>query len=124
MEALDGNAIAGLLQDVFGHDMTTATGVCAHCGNEGLLAECRVYVRAPGVVVRCRTCGAVLAVFVERNETALRRPPGSPGAARSAQLTAPCPPQRLRFLTLVVRPVTVGALPGALSAFWHHRYAT
>ena len=67
MDALDGNAIAGLLQEVFGQEMTTATGVCAHCGNEGLLAECRVYVRTPGVVVRCRTCGAVLAVFVERN---------------------------------------------------------
>ena len=67
MEALDGNAIAGLLQEVFGHDMTTASGVCARCGDEGLVAECRVYTRAPGVVVRCRTCGNVLAVIVERN---------------------------------------------------------
>ena len=47
MEALDGNAIAGLLHEVFGHEMTTATGVCAHCGDQGLLAECRVYTRAP-----------------------------------------------------------------------------
>jgi uncharacterized protein DUF6510 len=68
MDALDGNAIAGLLQEVFGHEMTIATGVCTHCGNEGLLAECRVYVRAPGVVVRCRTCDAVLAVIIEKDE--------------------------------------------------------
>lgn len=67
MDTLDGNAIAGLLQEVFGHEMTTATGVCAHCGSKGLLAECRVYVRAPGVVVRCRTCDAVLAVILERS---------------------------------------------------------
>jgi hypothetical protein len=67
MEALDGNAIAGLLQNLFGRDMTTASGVCTHCGSERVLAECRVYVRAPGVVVRCRTCDGVLAVFVEKN---------------------------------------------------------
>ena len=48
-------------------DMTMATGICAHCGSERVLAECRVYMRAPGVVVRCRTCDIVLAVFVERN---------------------------------------------------------
>jgi uncharacterized protein DUF6510 len=67
MEALDGNAIGGLLEDLFGRDMTTASGVCAHCGFERLLAECTVYMRAPGVVVRCRTCDAVLAVLVEKN---------------------------------------------------------
>ena len=32
MEALDGNAIAGLLQEVFGTEMTTALGMCATCG--------------------------------------------------------------------------------------------
>ena len=67
MEALDGNAIGGLLQEIFGRDMTTATGTCAHCGSERVLAECMVYMRAPGVVVRCRICDVVLAVFVERN---------------------------------------------------------
>ena len=39
MEALDGNAIAGLLFDVFGAEMTTATGVCASCGASGPVAE-------------------------------------------------------------------------------------
>src|SRR4029450_13295909 len=38
MEALDGNAIAGLLVDVFGTEMTMATGVCATWGGAGLLA--------------------------------------------------------------------------------------
>ena len=65
MEALDGNAIAGLLIDVFGAEMTTATGVCAHCGARGLLAEQPVYNRAPGTVVRCRSCQSVLMVLAE-----------------------------------------------------------
>jgi hypothetical protein len=65
MEALDGNAIAGLLAQVFGHEMTTATGACAHCAASGLLAEQMVYNRAPGTVVRCRSCAGVLMVLVE-----------------------------------------------------------
>jgi Family of unknown function (DUF6510) len=64
MDALDGNAIGGLLVEVFGADMTTATGRCGTCGTVSLVAELAVYLRAPGTVVRCRTCGAVLMVFV------------------------------------------------------------
>jgi hypothetical protein len=65
MEALDCNAIAGLLLDVFGTEMTTATVVCAHCGATGKLAEQAVYNQAPGTVVRCRTCLGLLMVLVE-----------------------------------------------------------
>lgn len=65
MDALDGNAIGGLLLEVFGAEMTTARGVCAHCGAAGQLAETVVYLRAPGTVVRCRSCGSVLMVLVE-----------------------------------------------------------
>jgi hypothetical protein len=65
MEALDGNAIGGLLLEVFGVEMTTARGVCAHCGAAGRVAEMRVYLRAPGAVARCRSCGAVLMVLVQ-----------------------------------------------------------
>jgi hypothetical protein len=64
MDALDGNAIAGLLFDVFGAEMTTAAGVCRSCGTGGPVAELAVYLRAPGTVVRCRGCGGVLMVFV------------------------------------------------------------
>lgn len=32
---LDGNAIAGLLQEVFAVEMTTAIGTCAGCGAAG-----------------------------------------------------------------------------------------
>ena len=63
-EGLDGNAIAGRLFEVFGGEMTTAIGECAHCGARGPVAETVVYLRAPGTVVRCRSCGNVLLVLV------------------------------------------------------------
>jgi len=49
MDALDGNAIAGLLEDVFGAEMTTASCACASCGASGQVAELVVCSRAPGL---------------------------------------------------------------------------
>lgn len=69
MEALDGNAIAGLLQDIFGSEMTTATGTCGTCGSTSIVAELVVYLQAPGTVVRCPVCGNIVMVFVRRRET-------------------------------------------------------
>ena len=63
MDALDGNSIGGLLIDVFGADMTAATSACGTCAARRPVAELRVYGRAPGTVVRCRSCGAILMVF-------------------------------------------------------------
>jgi len=63
--ALDGNAIGGLLIEVFGAEMTTATGTCASCGAVRQVAELTVYRPGLGTVVRCRSCDAVLMVFVE-----------------------------------------------------------
>ncbi len=65
MDALDGNAIAGALYDVFGEEMTAATSVCALCSASRQVAELRVYLRAPGTVVRCRSCDAIVMVLVE-----------------------------------------------------------
>ena len=62
--ALDGNAIGGLLMELFGTEMTAAVAVCGTCGATGPMAETVVYLRAPGTVVRCRSCGAVLMVVV------------------------------------------------------------
>ncbi len=64
MDALDGNAIGGLLIDVFGREMTAALSTCATCGASGPVAELAVYGPAPGTVVRCRSCDSVLMVFV------------------------------------------------------------
>ena len=65
MEALDGNAVAGPLQQYFGTEMTIAIGACAHCGARARIAELRVYGRAPGTVVRCASCGGVVIAIVE-----------------------------------------------------------
>ena len=64
MEVLDGNAIGGVLCDVFGREMTLAQAACG-CGARGPLAECEVYLRGPGVVVRCRICQEIVMVLVE-----------------------------------------------------------
>ena len=64
MDALDGNAIAGLLFEHFETEMTTERGTCAHCGAAAQVAELRVYPSAPGTVARCPTCGSVVMVLV------------------------------------------------------------
>jgi hypothetical protein len=68
MDALDGNAIAGLLHDVFSSEMTSATGTCATCGSSSIVAELVVYLQAPGTIVRCPVCGNIMMVFVRRGE--------------------------------------------------------
>ena len=70
MDAVDGNAIAGELFEVFGDEMTTAVGTCAHCGATGVIAELRVYIRAPGAVARCPRCDGVTIVLVNVRGTA------------------------------------------------------
>jgi hypothetical protein len=65
MDAVDGNAIGGVLIDVFGTEMTAASSTCATCGAIRPVAELVVYRQAPGTVVRCRTCSSVLMVFVK-----------------------------------------------------------
>jgi hypothetical protein len=64
MQAVDGNAIGGLLLEVFGTEMTGAPTVCGTCGDARPVGELMVYLRAPGTIVRCRTCGSVLMAFV------------------------------------------------------------
>jgi Family of unknown function (DUF6510) len=65
MDALDGNAIAGRLVEVFGADMTMARARCASCGTTAYMAELEVYVQAPGTVGRCRNCSSVVLVLAE-----------------------------------------------------------
>jgi hypothetical protein len=64
LDALDGNAIAGLLVDAFGAEMTVATAVCGACGARAAVGELAVYHRGPGAVVRCRSCTSVEMVLV------------------------------------------------------------
>jgi len=61
--AVDGNAIGGLMMAVFGTEMTTAVAICGSCGAVSQVAELPVYMPGPGIVVRCRSCESVLMVF-------------------------------------------------------------
>jgi hypothetical protein len=57
---LDGNAVAGLLGEVFVEDVTVARSTCASCGAVREVGALHVYANAPGAVVRCPGCEAVL----------------------------------------------------------------
>jgi Family of unknown function (DUF6510) len=61
---LDGNAAAGLLSEVFAAEMTTAAGTCASCGATNALGSAHLYGHAPGAVLRCPSCAAVLMCVV------------------------------------------------------------
>jgi Family of unknown function (DUF6510) len=60
---LDGNAVAGLLQEVFAVEMTTAIGTCDGCGASEPVGAIHVY-RGAGVVLRCPHCDNALAKIV------------------------------------------------------------
>ena len=64
MDALDGNAIAGTLFEHFGTEMTMAEVRCSHCQSTSMMAELRVYMKAPGDVARCPSCDEVVMVIV------------------------------------------------------------
>jgi hypothetical protein len=68
--ALDGSAAAGRLSDVFAFDVTLARTVCATCHDSHPVAELRAYLQAPGVVLRCSSCGAVQVRHVRSTGTA------------------------------------------------------
>jgi hypothetical protein len=69
----DGNAIAGLLQEVFVAEVTAAGRVCQSCGQDNPIGAHRLYTGA-GLVLRCPGCGdlaACIAVLPDRNVISL-----------------------------------------------------
>jgi hypothetical protein len=58
-DALDGNAAAGALSELFVTEVTVAVTTCATCGDARRLGELRAYLQAPGLVLRCASCDAV-----------------------------------------------------------------
>ncbi len=62
---LDGNAVGGLLREVFGDEMTAVPGQCAHCGNVAAIGTLHAFTQAPGVVLRCSVCANVVLRIVE-----------------------------------------------------------
>jgi phage FluMu protein Com len=61
----DGNAIAGVLQEVFVREVTMARIACAGCGKVEPIGAEYAYTQAPGIVLRCRHCEDVLLVVTQ-----------------------------------------------------------
>jgi hypothetical protein len=61
---LDGNAVAGLLREVFAVEMTTAIGTCGTCGASEPVGAVHVF-RSAGVVMRCPQCDSALVTIVK-----------------------------------------------------------
>jgi predicted RNA-binding Zn-ribbon protein involved in translation (DUF1610 family) len=61
----DGNQIAGLLEEIFGMEMTAETRTCQSCGETRAVGSHRLYTGA-GYVLRCPNCGDMAAAIVNR----------------------------------------------------------
>ncbi|MEP7356018.1 MAG: DUF6510 family protein [Anaerolineales bacterium] len=62
---LDGNALAGLLQGIFGTEMTANPAECGNCGNVSAMGGLLAFTQAPGAVMRCPACEEVMLTIVE-----------------------------------------------------------
>lgn len=63
---LDGNALGGLLMEVFGREMTDVRGCCGHCRRVTRLGAMILYGGGPGQVLRCPHCETVVLVATSR----------------------------------------------------------
>jgi hypothetical protein len=70
VDALDGNAAAGALAEVFTAEMSVAVTTCATCGDARPLGELRAWLQAPGLVLRCPSCGDVQLRLVRAGDRA------------------------------------------------------
>jgi hypothetical protein len=62
---VDGNAVAGELQQLFGRDMTMVEVRCSGCSTDSPMGALMAFVRGPGVVLRCPSCQAAIVRIVE-----------------------------------------------------------
>jgi hypothetical protein len=62
---LDGNALAGLLQEVFAIEITASPTECANCGRVGEIGSLLAFTHSPGAVLRCPGCEQVMIRIVE-----------------------------------------------------------
>ena len=63
----DANEIAGVMEEIFGREMTTADRLCQHCHLHHAIGA-HVMYRSSGMVVRCPTCGHIAATIVPTPE--------------------------------------------------------
>lgn len=56
----DGNAVAGLLAELFAFEMTTTQAQCGGCGTTHLVATLLVYGGPMGTIMRCPGCDTAM----------------------------------------------------------------
>lgn len=66
--AVDGNAVAGSLAEIFAVDVTSVRVTCNHCGATNPLADEKAYVRGPGSVLRCAGCTSIVGRFAKARD--------------------------------------------------------
>ena len=57
---LDGNAAAGILQEIFPFEMTLAQITCTGCGTTNMIGALAAYMHGMGTIVRCPVCDIAL----------------------------------------------------------------
>ena len=65
---LDGNAAAGVLDEIFSFEITTVEARCTACGAARPVGALAAYVSPMGVVLRCPRCDNVLIRAVHNGE--------------------------------------------------------
>ena len=62
---LDGNAAAGVLQEIFTLEMTPNPTECAHCGHVVEIGGLLCFSQGPGIILRCPACEEVVIRIVQ-----------------------------------------------------------
>ena len=65
---LDGNAAAGILNEIFALEVTANPVECAGCGREGEIGGLLAFTQAPGIILRCPTCENIILRVVQTPE--------------------------------------------------------
>ena len=65
-QRLDGNAVAGLLQEIFPFEMTMAATICGRCGAQRPIGALLVYRHGMGTIIRCTSCDNPLIRIAQR----------------------------------------------------------
>lgn len=66
---LDGNAVGGLLNEIFSMEMTTGSAQCNNCGAHGELGSLLAFMHGSGVVLRCSVCKNTIMRIVQSPES-------------------------------------------------------
>jgi hypothetical protein len=85
---LDGNAVAGLLQEVFATETTSAMVSCDGCASASPMGATHVY-RGAGFVLRCPHCETALMTLVRGD-----RASADASTGRAADASSNRPPAR------------------------------